>query len=167
MPYEVPTAHNHHACYMYIDSRTYFTKMYEKILFCLQDRWPLVLKLPPPDNMTPPFEGTILISVLYSRFESSTEVAMVRPPVTVPWRCALETMSSSLIGVDQPWASPRRRHRWGWGCSWMESWLRVQRCSDSPAARNTQYVLANIIDILVVGSWHGHFGYDIIFLGDR
>lgn len=40
-----------------------------------------MLKLPPPDNMTPPFEVT-LISVLYSRFESSTEVAMVRPPVT-------------------------------------------------------------------------------------
>lgn len=69
-----------------------------------------MLKLPPPENMTPPFEVT-LISVLFSRFESSTEVAMVRPPVTVPWQCALETMSSSLIGVDQPWASPRRRRR--------------------------------------------------------
>lgn len=69
-----------------------------------------MLKLPSPDNMTPPFEVT-LISVLYSRFESSTEVAMVRPPVTVPWQCALETMSSSSTGADQPWASPRRRHR--------------------------------------------------------
>lgn len=143
--------------------------------------------------MTPPFEVTTvtLLFVLFSRFASSTEVAMVRPLVTALWRYALETMSLSSTGADLPWASPRRRRRWSWGCSWTESWLRVQRCSDSPVARNTRYILMSLIYWLYrlmsliylyclyrlmsliyiyclyrlfVGSWHGHFGYDIIFL---
>lgn len=141
----------------------------------------MLIKLSPPENMTPPFEVTTvtLLFVLFSRFASSTEVAMVRPLVTAQWRYALETMSSSSTGADLPWASPRRRRRWSWGCSWTESWLRVQRCSDSPVARNTRYILMSLIYWLYrlmsliyiyclyrlfVGSWHGHFGYDIIFL---
>lgn len=73
----------------------------------------MLIKLSPPENMTPPFEVTTvtLLFVLFSRFASSTEVAMVRPLVTALWRYALETMSSSSTGADLPWASPRRRRR--------------------------------------------------------
>lgn len=135
----------------------------------------LILVLSPPKNMIPPFEVSTLLFVLYSRllfvlcsrFESSTEVAMVRPPVTALWRCAQETMSLSSTGADRPWASPRRRHRWSSECSWMGSWPRGQRCSDSLAARNTRYIQADSIDLLAVGSWHGHFSYDVIFLKDK
>lgn len=37
MPYEVPTAHNHRACYMYMDACIYFAKMLKKLLLCPQD----------------------------------------------------------------------------------------------------------------------------------